>query len=211
MRSMILLSALLLSSTIQAQVSNTKIPGRYAHNGLEKICLRLDEQQRFQLFTSTCTMDDHLVGRWDLRADTVVLNSDRQPKIKLQAEKQRLKDSIGLILNLALTDPALGAVMTMRVDDGPAQPIRNKVVWTKRPQVMTFEIEGMESLRYEIASLALELDLTLGFENLAASYLRNEKWLIEGKTMTYLPGPRSNVLPEAVEIKRGKKCFYKNQ
>ena len=211
MRSVILLSALLLSCTIQAQVSASKIPGRYAHNGLEKICLRLDQQQRFQLFTSTCTMDDHLVGRWELNTDTLVLNSDRQPGIKLQAERQKLQDSIGLTFRLSLSDPALGSAMTMRVDDGPAQPIRKEVVWTNRPRVLTFEIEGMEALRYEVASFAVELDLTLGFENLTASYLRNEKWLIGGKTMTYLPGPRSNVLPEAVEIKRGKKCFYKDQ
>lgn len=198
-------------SPVEAQIA----PGRYAHNGLEKICLRLGEQGRFELFTSTCTMDEHHVGTWRSAGDTLILHSDRQPRLRL-GEVREMGPGEGaangpLAVSVTSPDPLLLAGMRIRAGDRAYElDEAGAVDLPAEPGRLTLELDGLGPATYMLRDPSTStLILEVVFEHLHDPHLTGERWLrTSRRKLTYLPGEGSNVDEETVEIRRGKRCFY---
>jgi|GEM_PF-1113775 len=207
-------------------------PGTYASvNSFEKVCLRLSENQRFQLFSSNCTTDRDFTGQWKQRGDTLVLHSNNGPAMTLgrvQAipagappspgapealaeESNDGRTNPGTTL-LVLHSPDAPLLRSMKVSMGGKTLLPNSRGEWALPQPLsniTFYIEGMTplGLNPDAANLS-ELRVEILFQHLDRPSLFNDRWLAEGRKLRYLPGPGSTRSAD-IALKRGKRCFYK--
>jgi len=214
----------LVASAAQGQVK----PGTYASvNSFEKVCLRLEENQQFQLFSSNCTTDRDFSGRWQVRADTLVLNSDQGPAMELGKVMERgtSVEAIPAAGEALATEPADGSrtTLTLRSMDAPllasikvsmgqetAFPNAAGEVFLNQPlDTIYFYMEGMGLLAYHPTDpMTNRIEVDIRFKNLDKPSLFNDRWLQEGRKLRYLPGPGSTRSSD-IELVRGKRCFYK--
>ncbi|MBI1193864.1 MAG: hypothetical protein GC205_11950 [Bacteroidetes bacterium] len=220
--------ALLAASPGFAQIK----VGTYASvNSFEKVCLRLDQNERFAFFSSNCTTDRDFSGRWQLREDTLVLNSNHGPFMELglvreteanasmestpgealatdQSNEQSSTNTTKLTLRSA--DAPLLRSIRVSTGDTVARPNSYGVIYLgHESKNITFSMDGMPSLQYApVDPKASAIDVEIQFKNLDKPSLFNDRWLLSGRTLTYLPGPGSSRSAE-IALVRGKRCFYK--
>jgi len=204
-------------------------PGTYASvNSFEKVCLRLGDDQKFAFFSSNCTTDRDFSGRWQVRGDTLVLNSDNGPAMELgkvlenptaefahgealAVEKPDGKDNAGTIkIMLRSADAPLLRSLRVSMGDASAFPNSSGVVYHALPlDTIYFNMEGMKPSNYvPMNPMAAAFDVEIRFKNLDKPSLFNDRWLLSGRKLSYLPGPGSSRSAE-IGLVRGKRCFYK--
>lgn len=186
-------------------------PATYASvNSVEKVCLRLEEQNRFSLFTSNCNTDREFSGRWKSFADTLVLNADNGPSIRILGVTETPASSERATIQLNSPDAQLLRGLTIKTSHETAKPDASGKLTLLHPiDTIYFVMHGMKPALYlPVDKEAAALQVEIRFENLDKPSLVNDQWLVQGRKLRYLPGPGSSRSGE-IELQRGKRCFYK--
>ena len=186
--------------------------GKYAFSGLEKICLNVYDENKFELLTSNCTFDFHHTGSWVTEGDTLVLDSDVKPRMQLLKLETAQGDRQGCQLMISCKDPLMLRTMKLVADgrtysfDGGSFGLA-----PQSPRKITLMLDGFEPFVIEPEGVNNTIITAhIKFEDLHIPYLENDRWLIDGRTLHYIPPPGSNK-SEDIIVKRGKRCWYKNQ
>lgn len=220
----------LVVPALQAQsaaVQHTRFASR---NAVEKICLTLEHQARwkdaasgrFQMASSNCTIDRDFEGSWRRvqgsdTGDTLVFNTDRRPHFKALALPPAKASEAAPFgkpeLQLRSADPAMLRALRVRLDEGewqlwkgPSMPLPQG---TKRIRLLLPGMAIVElPLAAPVASSSKPLRYEVVFEDLHVPALVDDRWLLMGSTLQYLPREGS-VRTESIELKKGKRCWYK--
>jgi hypothetical protein len=206
-----LLGLVLSSSSLSAQLTKDPV-GKYAFSGIEKVCLNVYDQNRFELFTSSCTFDYHHKGNYSTKGDTLILNSDVKPRISLIKAETAKGDRQGCQLNVSSDDPLMLRNIRL-VADGRTYKFDGSGfgVAPQSPKKITLYIDGLAPLVYESESIYnTMINLIIGFEDLTTPYLQDDKWLVAGRKLNHVPKPNIKYAEEVV-VKKGKRCWYHKQ
>jgi hypothetical protein len=224
---------LLAQSGSDALSRETRFASR---NAVEKVCLTMEhtgpwkaaERGRFRMASSNCTIDRDFVGSWLRKGDTLVLNTDRRPRFSAkpmppnemeqgaeatQEPRAGIDPGASPELRLALQsdDPMLMQGLRIQFEGQPIQrwqgPSMGVPAGTRSARLL---LEGMDPvvLNWSVAEGDAGLRFALVFEDLYTPALVDDRWLLQGSVMRYVPRPGS-VRTEAIELKKGKRCWYK--
>jgi hypothetical protein len=205
--------ATLLLATFPGQAQKS-IPrtGTYASvNAYEKVCLRLNNNQRFAMFSSSCSIDRAFEGRWTSRGDTLILNADNGPAMILSGATETPGPAKRTRVQVLASDPLLLSGLMLRSGTQQTALDASGSAWLEQPlELVELHMQGLRPLTYRaVDPAAAALDLDIRFQNLDRPSLVNDRWLVRGKHLNYLPGPQSSRSAE-IRLKRGKRCFYKD-
>ncbi len=121
-----------------------------------------------------------------------------------------------LRLQLSASDPALLRGMRVQADAGPALRWgRGTLDIPAQTRSLRFVVPGMDPVHVVLddpelagAFLGKRLFLHLEFADLYVPALVDDRWMLDGRILRYIPREAS-VRSEAIELKKGKKCWYK--
>lgn len=196
-----------LSNDLIAQIK----PGTYASiHAYEKVCLRISPNQRFSLFSSNCTTDRDYEGSTVVSGDTLILQTDIVPSVAIIGATETSAIAERAVLIVQSEDAALLRGMRIQTPQETHTYQGQSELRLKHPiDSIRFTVPGLPAVTYKpIDSLSARVQVDFRFLNLDKPTLINDRWLINGNKLRYLPGPTSARSAE-IELKRGKRCFYK--
>ena len=206
-RTLLCLFFLLPVSSVEAQIKQ----GTYASiNTFERVCLKLTDQQRFEMFSSNCTIDRDFVGDWKYHHDTLVLQSDNGPAMTVLGATETSGSGSEATILLKSRDPQLLRGISVKSRHDMARQKADGTFTINHPiDSIYFVMEGLRPQLYiPVDPNVSLLTVELLFQNLDKPALVNDSWLVDGKKLHYLPGSYSS-RSSSIELKRGKRCFYK--
>jgi hypothetical protein len=190
---------------LQAQ----KLEGTYAYSKLDKYCLKLEPNNRFDLFSSTCSHDYHHVGSWKTAGDTLILDSDRKPRLELKDFLTVPGDDPLIQVLVASSDPALLQQVVFEADGEKFRLSEEDVAWIPRgAQDVQILAQGFVPVSLPpMEERTAVVEMRIEFVDMHVAYLQNDRWLINGKKLDYLtPAIEGS---ETISLKKGKRCFYR--
>ena len=186
-------------------------PGTYASiNSFEKVCLQVEEGERFSMFSSNCTIYREFEGMWTSKGDTLILNADNGPAMHIIGVTETPDQAEWASITLRSSDAHLLSAMTLSTRHQSVKVSASGRLQMEHPlDTIWFGMEGMASVFYvPVDPQIAVLKADIGFMHLDKPSLVNDRWLLKKRELRYLPGPHSNRSSE-IALRRGKKCFYK--
>jgi hypothetical protein len=217
--------ALLAPALAGAQARETRFASR---NAVEKVCLTLEHdgaldaavKGRFRMASSNCTVDRDFTGTWTRRGDTLSLTTDRRPSFRVESFTESGTDTARTRLVLRSADPQLLAgVRVYAAPDSSAaggRPARGALLG-RGPELaldnpvgaLLLALPGMAPQVFRpLHPNAAITTVTLRFEDLHAPALVDDRWLPDGRRLTFVPRAGS-LRSEPLELRRGQRCFYR--
>jgi hypothetical protein len=215
--------ALLAPALAFAQPRETRFASR---NAVEKVCLTLEHDGaldraragRFRMASSNCTVDRDFIGAWTRRGDTLSLNTDRRPSFRVASFTESGTDTARIRLVLRSPDPQLLAgVRVYAAPDSPGVKSALGVPLGQGPELALDNPVG--ALLLALPGMAPQIfrprhpnaattTVTLHFEDLHAPALVDDRWVLDGRRLTFVPRAGSQ-RSAPLELRRGQRCFYR--
>jgi len=199
---------------LSAQPNSTRFASR---NAIEKVCLELEHETRlkdtqsgrFHLFSSNCSIDRDFYGSWERAGDTLSLTTDKRPSINLESVTETGVSTDQVLVSLRSDDPALLPGLTAHHGDQTFRVGASGTVTLNVPLTSVFfSHPGMAKAVYiPVNTDAAEVTISVRFLDLHLPSLVDDRWLLQGKHMVYVPRAGS-LRSEQMTLHRGKRCFY---